>query len=334
MTPEEERKMDRHCREKNHDPASDAPKRRPISAAWRRKPARSGLAAVAGGGILVGAMAVLALMLGASTSASGSTGIAPCGSGENAGALSINGQEYTCTYTRPGEEVFNLPAGASRTVAVTAAGAPGGHGGDYSGGSNGPAGGTGALVQASTLALSAGLETLYVEVGGAGADGVGCAPGAGGENGGGQAGNSRCNDGAGGGGGGASDIRSTPSSSGGLTAASGDPRLIVAAGGGGGGGAIVSPGGAGGSAGHSGISGSGDGGQADCEGSPAQPGGLGGTGAGGGLGGQEPEPQFCEEPGGAAGSAGLGGGGADGNVDNAAGGGGGGGGYVGGGGGA
>ncbi len=326
--------MDRHCGEKNHDPALDATRHGPITAAWRRKPARSGLTAVAGGGILAAAMTVLALTLGASTSANGSTGIAPCGSGEHAGALSINGQEYTCTYTRPGEEAFNLPPGASKTVAITAIGARGGHGGDYSGGSSGPAGGTGALVQASALTLSAGLETLYVEVGGAGSNGVGCAPGTGGENGGGQAGDSRCNDGAGGGGGGASDVRSTPASSGGLTAASGDPRLIVAAGGGGGGGAIVSPGGAGGSAGDSGISGSGDGGQADCEGSPAQPGGLGGAGAGGGLGGQEPEPQSCEEPGGAAGSAGLGGGGADGNVDDSAGGGGGGGGYLGGGGGA
>jgi hypothetical protein len=299
-----------------------------------RQMASPGLTATVGGALLAGAIAAIVLVLGASTPASGATGLAPCGSGEHAGILSVTGQEYTCTYDKAGEEAFNLPPGASRTVAIMAVGAPGGHGGDYSGGSNGPAGGAGAVVQAPALTLMSGLETLYVEVGGIGGNGVGCAPGAGGQNGGGVAGDSRCNDGAGGGGGGASDIRATPASEGGLSAAAGDPRLIVAAGGGGGGGAIVSPGGAGGSAGDSAVSGAGGGGQADCEGSLAQGGGLGGIDAGGGLGGQEPEPMFCTQPGGGAGTAGAGGGGASGNIENSAGGGGGGGGYVGGGGGA
>lgn len=293
------------------------------------------LAAATGGVLLAGLSAAIALILGASSPASGATGLAPCGSGEHAGVLSISGQEYTCTYTRAGEEVFNLPSGAGRTVDVTAVGAPGGRGGDYSGGSNGPEGGFGAVVQAPSLTLASGLEKLYVEVGGAGSPGVGCAPGAGGVNGGGAAGDSRCNDGAGGGGGGASDIRTTPASEGGLTAAAGDPRLLVAAGGGGGGGAIVSPGSAGGSAGASGISGAGNGGEAGCMGFPeAQPGGLGGVGAGGGLGGQESTVSFfCSEPGGLDGTAGLGGQGANGDSANRAGGGGGGGGYFGGGGG-
>ncbi len=292
------------------------------------------LAAAGGGVLLAGVIAALALMFGASSPANGATGLAPCGSGEHAGVLSISGQEYTCTYIRAGEEAFNLPPGASRTVTVTAVGAPGGRGGDYSGGSNGPVGGTGAVVQVPALTLASGLEELYVEVGGAGGDGVGCTPGAGGVNGGGAAGDSRCADGAGGGGGGASDIRTTSASEGGLTASAGDPRLLVAAGGGGGGGAIVSPGSAGGSAGASGISGAGNGGEAGCMGYPeAQPGGIGGVGAGGGLGGQESSGPFCSEPGGLDGLGGLGGQGANGDGANRAGGGGGGGGYLGGGGG-
>lgn len=290
---------------------------------------------LAGGGLLGGILAGATDLLGGGTAA-GSTGIAPCGSGEDAGALSISGQQYTCTYTRPGEEVFNLPPGASTTISVTAVGAPGGDGGNY-GSIKGPIGAPGAIVQAPSLTVPSGLETLYVEVGGAGgsaASGLSCSPGSGGQNGGARGGDSRCEDGPGGGGGGASDLRVTPASAGGLTAAEGDPRLVVAGGGGGAGGTIVSPGGASGSAGDSEVSGAGDGGQADCEGFPAQAGGPGGIGAGGGLGGQEIEPIFCSEPAGANGSAGLGGEGGNGNLANAAGGGGGGGGYVGGGGGA
>ncbi|MFZ2049338.1 MAG: hypothetical protein WAU69_00235, partial [Solirubrobacteraceae bacterium] len=149
-----------------------------------RQMAGPGLRAAVGGALLAGAIAAIVLVLGASTPASGATGLAPCGSGEHAGILSVSGQEYTCTYARAGEEAFNLPPDASRTVTVTAMGAPGGRGGDYSGGSNGPVGGTGAVVQVPALTLASGLEELYVEVGGAGGDGVGCAPGAGGQNGG------------------------------------------------------------------------------------------------------------------------------------------------------
>jgi hypothetical protein len=127
----------------------------------------------------------------------------------------------TLTYPSSGEYQFVVPAWAGPSLQVVAVG---GRGGNAAGGCPGcdGTGGHGAHVQ-GTLPITVG-ETVYLEVGGNGADCNGnvraCA----------------------GGGGGASDVRTQPRSAG-LTPT--DPRVLIA-GGGGGGGRI---GGAGGDAG-------------------------------------------------------------------------------------
>ena len=180
-----------------------------------------------------------------------------------AGAISA-----TQTFTKAGESTFVVPAGDS-SLSVTATGTQGANGFTS-------CGGFGAVLKA-TLSVTPG-ETLYVEVGGVGANGGG-------------SGGSGAGDG-----GGASDIR-TLSAAKGLTSIK--SRLLVAGGGGGGGdgtmfgtancggNAGLAPAGGGGSFGiggggpggnaSGGTPGSGDG---DC--SAAQAGGLGVGGAGGG----------------------------------------------------
>jgi hypothetical protein len=202
------------------------------------------------------------------------------------GALAAT-QTRTFSYTG-GEQSFTVPSGVHLLHVV----AVGGHG---AGGAAGTQGGAGASVT-TDLPVTPG-ETLYVLVGGNGANG--------GFNGGGAGG---AGESPGGAGGGASDVRTDPlTASGSLSS-----RLIVAAGGGGGGGWGGGSGGAAGAAGSNSFGSGIDGGQAGGQ----AVGGNGGSGAyGGGAG--------------TAGSFGAGGSG-----DNAAGaGGGGGGGYYGGGGG-
>jgi hypothetical protein len=199
-------------------------------------------------------------------------------------------------------QVFEVPAGVT-SISIALVGAEGGDGA----GTAGAGGARGHIVQGE-LAVSPG-QTLYVLVGGHGADGHTSAGGGGGFNG----GASGAGPVGGGGGGGASDIRSIATG----FAGSLESRLMVAAGGGGGGaGTSPAPGGPGGAAEMQGVSGWG--------------GGLGGgaaSQAGGGLGG------FSATGAGGSGSLGLGGGGGNGDVSAGHGGGGGGGGYYGGGGG-
>ena len=212
------------------------------------------------------------------------------------------------------EQCYSVPAGISQ-LTVTAVGAPGGAGGDANGGTGGT-GGDGATVTARISVIAG--ETLYVEVGGAGSPGSGCAIGTcaatpGGFNGGGATGISAYG---GGGGGGASDIQtvscgsSCPGTGGSTALAS---RLLVA-GGGGGGGAGFGQGGAGGSGSFDGAPGQSGAGTT----SPGQPGG-GGTQTAAGAGGAQSTQCGCgnldngsggqSAQGGAAGGGGAGGGG-------------------------
>jgi hypothetical protein len=168
----------------------------------------------------------------------------------------------TFTYTG-GEQTYTVPAGVT-SVTITAVGAPGGSSQD------GVAGGDGASVTA-TVPVTPG-QTLYVEVGGSGANGP-CAGGDTGSafNGGGS---SPC----GGGGGGASDVRTCSMST--CTNLTPDTRQVVAGGGGGGG----YTGGSGGQGGDSTVTGAGNGGNG-CDGCNGAAGGLGGTGPPAGTGG-------------------------------------------------
>ena len=128
---------------------------------------------------------------------------APC----NTGTQTPPGATVTCTYLYTGgEQSFTVPAGVTN-VTVEAIGAQGGAGA-ASTTATGGAGGAGDDVTGS-LALTAGVSTLYVEVGGVGS-GVGSGTtsgGAGGFNGGAAAASGGAGGGAAGGGGGASDIR-------------------------------------------------------------------------------------------------------------------------------
>jgi hypothetical protein len=249
-----------------------------------------------------------------------------CGTG---GTVSRAGTTATCDYPSVGETSFTVPAGVT-SLDVIAIGAPGADGtaGDGFGGTPGT-GGRGARVT-TTLDVTPG-QTLYIEVGAAGAVGPeDCISGKrdggpGGANGGGAGGPGRCFGYGGGGGGGASDVRTTPASSGGLTGLPGDPRLVVAGGGGGGGSSLSNTAGNGGDAGGAGT-GAGAGG--DC-GTSAADGGTGGIGAGGGAGGACLGPETGQP-----GAPGDGGTGGNGFLANSGGAGGGGGGYIGGGGGA
>jgi len=214
------------------------------------------------------------------------------------------------------EQLFTVPDGLHE-VAVTATGASGGNVGS----------GVGAIASAS-LAVTPG-STLYVEVGGRGAEG-GSAGGKGGFNGGGDGGAFlQVSDAPGGGG--ASDVRTIPRAQGAASLAS---RLIVAGGGGGAGnganggnagsnGAETARGAGGGKAGT--ATGGGAGGVPGSEGGNAGgAGALGDGGSGGqGLGGA----RLCACGGGGGGGLYGGGGGAGGyndawNQDGAGGGGG------------
>ena len=246
------------------------------------------------------------------------------------------GGTVSCTYTFTGsQQQFTVPAGIS-AVYVTAVGATGGSGGIY--GAGGGAGGT----ASGYLGVTPG-ETLYVEVGGNGGNGVARASsttlgvaGTGGFNGGGAGGTSQ----GGGGGGGASDVQTVPCG----TECPGGPsalgsRLIVAGGGGGGGGGADSfPSGSGGSAGAGGGGGSAN----PYANEPGAQGGGAGTTSAGGSGGAPGVANLvlgCEGEPGSSGAAGTGGAGGMGDPNAtpenpSVGGGGGGGGYFGGGGGA
>ncbi|MDB5065937.1 MAG: Glycine rich protein [Chloroflexi bacterium] len=263
-----------------------------------------------------------------------------CGSGGTLG-----GSPPTCTYTRPGDDTFTVPAGVP-TLHVVVIGASGGDGGQLPdggsgglggdgggpGGSSGP-GGTGALITAD-IAVTPGT-TLIVNVGSPGRSVNGYIGGAGGAGGGGRGGNGAAGGGlgptssggggaGGGGGGGESDLRACAPCP--FTAAT---TLVVAGGGGGGGG--WGGGDVGGGGGSAGVArGTGDGGRGGCPfGSlgAGLPGGvMGGQSASAGLGG-------CGLGGdGVPGGGGTGGAGGCCNL-YAGGGGGGGGGFVGGGGG-
>jgi len=207
-------------------------------------------------------------------------------------AQAITPTIQTFTYTGT-EQTFTVPGGVS-SIQVIAIGA---RGGEASG-----AGGEAAEVRGSVTVTPG--QTLYIEVGGKGANAPG---GAGGFNGGAGGG------GGGAGGGGASDIRTSPASAG----LAPDHRLIIAAGGGGSAGpGEAGVGGAGGAAEEAGAEGPGSG-NAGGGGATAIIGGGGGGGCGGGGGG---------------GQLGTGGGGGT-NIGSENGGGGGGGGLYGGGGG-
>jgi hypothetical protein len=229
-----------------------------------------------------------------------------------AGAATAQAATQTFNYTG-GEQTFTVPAGVT-SVEVTAIG---GHGGSAA-----ASGGAAAQVT-GTLSVTPG-ETLYVEVGGNGANGN--------PNGGGTSVSGGFNGGAAGGagGGGASDVRTSPSAQG----LSPDDRLIVAAGGGGSGQNGGCQGGAGGAAEQPGENGTcanggggagtqssgGAGGINGC--GPGQEGqlGIGGEGGGSGFGGE-----FCNLDTGGGGGGGLyGGGGGCGAAANSSGGGGGG----------
>jgi hypothetical protein len=209
-------------------------------------------------------------------------GLSVVGPATTASALPSNctqtGSTVNCSFSSTGaEQAFTVPSGTS-TVTISAVGAPGAVFGDFS--TSGGAGG----VARSTVSLSPGVSTLYVEVGGAGGrpgpcNGINGAESNGGWNGGGGGG---CENGYGGGG--ASDVRTVSCGSScatGGSATSLDSRLVVAAGGGGAG-ALFSGtcgefqvGGSGGAAGSAGGAG-----PNDC---------AGDTGGGGGA--QRPWPQ-------------------------------------------
>jgi hypothetical protein len=223
----------------------------------------------------------------------------------------------TQSFTTPGSSSFVVPTGVT-SVSVEAFGAAGGASGD------GKAGGLGAEAKASTVAVTGG-ETLSVVVGGRGGNGVNGTPlevcdwGAGGVNGGGEAGECDGEGAAAGGGGGASEVRR------GATA-------LVLAGGGGGAGANGT-GGAGGAGGETGVAGTAGaaGGGGGGGGGTATTGGAGGAGQGGGQAGKVGtshtggEGGFWSDASGGGGGGGVFGGGGGGGSQNFSGGGGGGG---------
>ena len=171
----------------------------------------------------------------------------------------------SCTFVATGaEQTYTMPTGVS-AVTITAIGAHGGFGNNFAGG------GLGAAVTA-TVPVSAATSALYVEVGTAGGNDNGNAPG--GFNGGGATQYA-------GGGGGASDVR-TCSSAVCTDLSADDTRLVVAGGGGGGGGGAPRCGNTGGRAGDSSVQGPGAGGPADtCPGGNGGNGGFGGAGPAG-----------------------------------------------------
>jgi hypothetical protein len=246
-----------------------------------------------GAGVALAGLAVIAAAL--IIVAPEATAASPCGANGHFSPLST---AATCTYTDPGsEDTFSVPAGVGN-VSVTAIGAPGGAG------SNGHSGGLGAKVNNADLPVSPGV-TLWVEVGGPGADG--------------SLANGSCRaavpggllDGGGGGycsggGGGSSALLTTSRASATLTGSVvTDSRLLVAGGGGGGGqqfgggsagspavsgagaGGCIADGGAGGVGPTDGTDGGGGGGCAGVTfvGGGAGTAATGGVGAGSGFGG-------------------------------------------------
>ncbi|KAL6076385.1 Glycine rich protein [Balamuthia mandrillaris] len=207
----------------------------------------------------------------------------------------VNG-ELTAEFNSPGEHIWEVPPYVEE-ITVYAEGAGGGTGHN----SGGP-GGEGGWVRA-TLMVTPG-ETLYLNVGGRGTNGVGYGSPSGGINGGGNGGYGTGVQNPGGSGGGASDVRRGNNTL--------EARLLVAGGGGGG-------------ASQNSVSGGGKGGTTTGENGQSNNGGL--TWGGGGT----------QEGGGAAGSGSATGGstgqGGSGGRQTSYGGGGGGGGYFGGGGG-
>ena len=204
------------------------------------------------------------------------------------------------------EQTWVVPADVTSIHVVVV----GGHGGDFNPGGHGHS-------VTGDLAVTPGT-TLYIEVGGNGANSIGLNGAAGGFNGGGTGGSGTENAGAGGGG--ASDIRTVSRNDSGTLAS----RLIVAGGGGGRGGSNTR-GGDGGDAGSAGQDGTDDAGIGS-----AGSGGGAGTNAVGGAGGAGFGTGGVT---GTAGAVGVGGAGGSGSGSFANGGGGGGGGYYGGGGG-
>ena len=262
--------------------------------------------------LLVAGLA-LAALVAPTAGATPALAAGPCGTN---GVLSGSGAGVTCTYTTQGtEDTFTVPADVS-SVSVTAVGAPGGTVRTNSGFGSG---GVGAKVSNAALPVTPGA-TLWVDVGGPGANGDangGCLVG-------GRPGGSF--DGGTGGfcagaGGGSSALLTAARATATLTGnVASDSRLLVAGGGGGGG--QLSAGG--GSAGNPAVTGAGAGG---CS-SNGDAGGVGPTdGTGGGPGGCL--VPSCGDGAGTAGTAAMGGDGAP----FCSGGGGGGGGWFGGGGG-
>jgi hypothetical protein len=220
-------------------------------------------------------------------------------------------------FTTPGSSTFSVPANVT-SISVEAFGAAGGASGD------GKAGGLGAEAHASSLVVTPG-ESLTVIVGGRGGNGVNGTPlevcdwGAGGVNGGGEAGECDGEGAAAGGGGGASQVSRSGT------------KLIVAGGGGGAGAnGTGGAGGAGGETGVAGTAGAAGGGGGGGGGTATTP-GAGGAGQGGGQAGKVGgsgfggEGGFWSDASGGGGGAGVFGGGGGGGSQNFSGGGGGGG---------
>ncbi len=136
--------------------------------------------------MVVSAVALLSGAPGFGVSGQAWAAGAPC----NTGTQTTSGTTITCTYASTGvEQTFSVPPGVT-SVMVDVIGASGGVGGASGGGG---IGGRGDDVSAA-LALSPGVSTLYVDVGGRGVNG-----GGGGFNGGGLGGGSFGSSGGGGG---------------------------------------------------------------------------------------------------------------------------------------
>jgi hypothetical protein len=286
---------------------------------------RHGLGAVATRATAVLLLAGTSLLIGTDMPIASASPVTPCGS---AGVFSVTGTNGTCTYTHTGtEDTFAVPYGVTN-LNVTAIGAPGGSGGNFS---SPGLGGKGAVVTNPALVAQPGA-TLYVAVGAAGSGNTNneslCPSNAlGGLRDGGNGGAGCGNQFGGGGGGGSSDLSTEPLTGPDKVTPTGnaqDPRLIVAGGGGGGGGQSANNGGNGGNAGGSntGPGAGGCGGGVNHNGSTGGTGGIGGTQGGAGA--------LCGGGNGGNGTAAAGGAGAS---VNGGGGGGGGGGWFGGGGG-
>jgi hypothetical protein len=208
-------------------------------------------------GVIVGRRSVLAAALAGALTVTGAAFAAPAALAALPTNCTQTGRTVTCSYVSTGaEQTFTVPTGVT-SVQVTAVGGAGADGSGVEAGGGGVGGQAGAASGALT-GLEAG-STLYLEVGGSGAQGGFNGGGANGEFGGGR-------------GGGASDVRTSPRAA----ADSLATRVVVAAGGGGGGGFVRDAGqGNGGAAGQPGGAAAGAGGGA----ATADAGGPGGVGS-------------------------------------------------------